>query len=151
MLPSARFYLCALCRKQVVVCRRCDHGQRYCSQKCSRQRRSERQREAKARYANSRAGRHNNAERQRRFRARLLDHNPVNSKTVTDQGSALGGPTDNLVLDQFGSNYEPSKRQPTDMRCYHCRQCCDPLLRSDFLPFAQRHPRYATTQHDTIP
>ncbi len=151
MLPSARFFLCALCRKQVVVCRSCDHGQRYCTQACSRQRRGERQREAKARYANTRAGRHNNAERQRRYRARLLDHNPGNSKIVTDQGSAPNGPIDNLVLVHLGTNDEPVKHQPTEMRCYLCRQYCDPLLRSDFLPFTQRHQRYSTTQHDTIP
>ena len=147
MLPSARFFLCALCRKQVVVCRRCDRGQIYCTETCSRQRRSERQHEAKTRYAKSRAGRHNNAERQRRFRARLFSHNPPILKIVTDQGSAPSSPADNLVLDQ----HEPIKHQPTDMRCHHCRQYCDPLLRSDFLPSTRRHPRYATTQHDTIP
>ena len=120
-------------------------------QRGAHQRRTQRQREAKARYANSRAGRHNNAERQRRFRARLLDHNPPNSKIVTDQGFAPGDPIDKLALDQSGSNDESVKHQPTDMRCYLCRQYCDPLLRSDFLPFAQRHQRYSTTQHDTIP
>ena len=127
MLPSARFFLCALCRKQVVVCRRCDHGQRYCTRKCSQLRRTERQREAKARYANSRAGRHNNAERQRRYRARLRDQIPPNSELVTDQGSAPSGPADNLVFNRSGSVNEPNKYQPTDIRCHICRQCCDPL------------------------
>lgn len=151
MPTSARFFLCALCRQQVVVCRRCDRGQIYCSKTCSQQRRTERQREAKARYANSRAGRHNNAQRQRRYQARLRDQKTLIPELVTDQGSAPSGSSDSLVRDQSVSINAPSKHQPTDMRCRFCRQCCDSLLRSDFLPPAQRHRRYAHTQHDTIP
>ena len=95
MLPSARFFLCALCRKQVVVCRRCDRGQRYCSKTCSRIRRAQLQTEAKARYANSRAGRLNNAERQRRHQARLRDQKKPVPEIGSDQGSAPGAPPDN--------------------------------------------------------
>jgi hypothetical protein len=101
--------------------------------------------------ANTRAGRHNNAQRQARYRARLRDQKTPIPKIVTDQGSAPGGPADNLVHDQPGSINKPNKHQPTDMRCHICSQCCDPLLRSDFLPADQRHRRYAHTQHDTIP
>ena len=151
MLPSARFFLCALCRKQVVVCRRCDRGQRYCSKTCSRIRRVQLQHEAKARYASSRAGRLNNAERQRRHQARLRDQKKPVPEIVTDQGSAPGDPPDNLVRDRSGLINKPNRHQPTDMRCHFCCQCCDPLLRSDFLPPKQRHRRYAHTQHDTSP
>ncbi len=151
MLPSARFFLCALCRRQVVVCRDCDRGQIYCSKTCSQQRRTERQREAKVRYANSRAGRHNNAQRQARHRALLRDQKTLIPQIVTDQGSVPGSSPDNLVRDRSGSINKPKKYQPTDMRCHFCSQCCDPLLRSDFLPPAQRHRRYARTQHDPIP
>ena len=151
MLPSARFYLCARCRRQVVVCRGCDRGQRYCSATCSRIRRSELQREAKRRYAKSRAGRHNNAERQRRFRARLRDQKPPITQIVTDQGSAPQGHADTLKPDRFSSINRPISHQATDIRCHICAHCCDPLLRSDFLAPGQRHRRYAHTQHDTIP
>ena len=151
MLPSARFFLCALCREQVVLCRGCDRGQIYCSKTCSQQRRTERQREAKARYANSRAGRHNNAQRQARHRARLRDQKTPIPQIVTDQGSALGHPPDNLVRDRSGSINKPRKHQTTDIHCHFCGQCCDPLLRSDFLSPVQRHRRYGRTQHDPNP
>lgn len=151
MLTSARLFLCALCRQQCVVCRRCDHGQIYCSKVCSDARRVELQREANRRYANTRAGQHNNAKRQHEFRARKRAKKNDVTEIVTDQGSAPGAHADKLVRDQSDSINKPNKHQPTDMRCHFCNQCCDPLLRSDFLPPAQRHRRYSNTQHDTIP
>jgi len=151
MLPSARFFLCALCRKQSVVCRSCDRGQRYCSNACSEVRRAQLQREANQRYAASRAGRHNNAKRQSDSRARKRAKKNDIAQIVTDQGSAPDGFTDNLVRDRSDSINKPQTHQPTDMRCHFCSQCCDPLLRSDFLPPAQRHRRFAYTQHNTIP
>ena len=151
MLPSARLFLCALCRKQSVVCRSCDRGQRYCSKACSEIRRAQRKREANRRYAATRAGRHNNAKRQHEFRARQRAKKDDVAEIVTGQGSAPDTPPDNLVRDRSDSINEPNTHQPTDMRCHFCSRCCDPLLRSDFLPPAQRHRRYAHTQHDTIP
>lgn len=151
MPPSARFFLCALCRKQSVVCRSCDRGQRYCSKACSETRRAQLQREANQRYAATRVGRHNNAIRQNDSRARERAKKNDVAEIVTDQGSEPDGFTDNLVRDRSGSINKPIKHQPTDMRCHFCSQCCDPLLRSNFLSPAQRHRRYAHTQHDTIP
>ena len=73
------------------------------------------------------------------------------AQIVTDLGFAPDGFTDNLVRDRSDSFNKPQTHQPTDMRCHFCSQCCDPLLRSDFLPPAQRHRRFAYTQHNTIP
>ncbi len=151
MLPSARFFLCARCRQQVVVCRGCDRGQRYCSATCSRIRRNKLQREARRRYAKSRAGRHKNAERQRRFRARMRSQKTPITQIVTDQGSAPPGHADTLKRDRFNCVNRPISQQSTDIRCNLCGDCCDPLLRSDFLAPGQRHRRYAHPQHDTIP
>jgi hypothetical protein len=55
------------------------------------------------------------------------------------------------VRAQSGLINKPDNQQPIDMRCHFCSQCCDPLLRSDFLSPAKRHRRYACSQHDTIP
>lgn len=151
MLPSARFFLCALCHKQCVVCRSCDRGQRYCSKACSEIRRKELQRESNQRYAATRAGRHNNAKRQSDSRARERAKKDDVAEIVTDQGSADLEQTDTLERDRSDSINKPKSHQPTDMRCHFCSQCCDPLLRSDFLSPAQRHRRHAHTQHDTIP
>jgi hypothetical protein len=151
MLTSARFFLCALCHQQCVVCRGCDRGQLYCSKVCSDTSRVERQREANRRYASTQAGRHNNAKRQSEFRARQRAKKDDVAEKVTDQGSADHKLADTLERDRSDSINKPNKHQPTDMRCHFCSQCCDPLLRSDFLRPAQRHRCYAPTQHDTIP
>ncbi len=133
MLHSARFYLCARRRRQVIVCRGYDRGQRYCSTTFSRIRRSELQLESRRRYATSRAGRHNNAERHRRLRARRCDQKLPITQIVTDQSSALREHTDTLEPDRFSSINGPISHQATETRCHICAHCCDPLIRSDFL------------------
>ena len=70
MRNAARLFTCALCRCQVVLCRRCDHGNIYCSQRCSGRARRRSVRLAGRRYQDSRRGRHKHAERQRRYRER---------------------------------------------------------------------------------
>ncbi len=84
MLPSARLYLCARCRIQVLICRRCDRGQRYCTGGCAREARRLSRREAARRYAASRRGHFTHAERARRYRAR-------GRNKVTHQGSRRVG------------------------------------------------------------
>ncbi len=80
MKPSARLYLCAHCRRQVVICSHCDRGQRYCGARCARTARITSLRAGGRRYQNSRRGRHRHAERQRRYRQRQAEK-------VTHQGS----------------------------------------------------------------
>lgn len=74
-----RFFLCACCRRQILLCSRCDRGQRYCSRDCSSEVRRRNQREARARYQATPRGRELHAERSRRYRSR---------RRVTDQGPA---------------------------------------------------------------
>jgi len=66
--PTGRLYVCARCRAQVIVCRRCDRGQIYCGRDCSLASRRASQREAGRRYQRSRRGRSAHAARMRRFR-----------------------------------------------------------------------------------
>ena len=75
----ARFFLCARCRTQVVICCRCDRGQIYCAGDCAQEARRRSRREAGRRYQRSRDGRFAHAERNRRYRVRR--------KNVTHQGS----------------------------------------------------------------
>ena len=70
MTATARLFLCALCHCQVVLCRRCDHGNIYCSPGCGAEARRRSLRRAGRRYQDSRRGRHKHAERQRRYRER---------------------------------------------------------------------------------
>lgn len=82
--PTPRFFLCNSCRRQVVICSRCDRGQVYCGRDCALEVRRRRQREARHRYQASECGRKLHADRSRRFRAR--------GRRVTDQGPTLGTP-----------------------------------------------------------
>ena len=76
---TARFYLCAGCRAQVLICSCCDRGNIYCGDGCASAARRSAQREAGRRYQSSRRGRRKHAERARRYRER--------QKKVTHQGS----------------------------------------------------------------
>jgi len=76
---TPRFYLCARCHRQVVICRQCDRGNIYCGPGCAQEARRSAQKEARARYQASARGRELHAQRSRRYRAR--------HRRVTDQGS----------------------------------------------------------------
>ena len=90
MRNAARLFTCASCRRQVVLCRRCDHGNIYCSQRCSDRAPASAQRLAGRRYQDSRRGRHKHARApaalprtpprpgaRRRARAQKVTHHPL--------------------------------------------------------------------------
>jgi hypothetical protein len=130
---SCRMFLCARCRSQVLVCRRCDRGQIYCVGTCAQQARRERQREARRRHQATPRGRAMHAERNRRYRARqhgVTDHSP----------SKKPGPGVLPGVDVRAVVSEPSSgRSP--LRCWFCHFCgqsASPFLRLSTL----RPPRY---------
>jgi hypothetical protein len=41
MQATGRLFLCARCRAQVFICRRCDRGNRYCNADCAQAARRE--------------------------------------------------------------------------------------------------------------
>lgn len=87
---SARLFLCARCRDQVLLCSHCDHGQLYCSRACSGVSRRERRRETAERYQSSRGGRLKHAARSACWRERRRSPCHVNAgmdiDKVTHQG-----------------------------------------------------------------
>jgi len=85
---SARLFLCARCRDQVLLCSHCDRGQQYCSRACSRQSRRERRRETAQRYQSSRSGQLRHAARSARWRDRRRSLRQQINK-VTHQGSLV--------------------------------------------------------------
>jgi hypothetical protein len=120
-----RMFLCARCRCQVLVCRRCDRGHTYCLGTCAQDARRERQREARRRYQATPRGRAMHAERNRRYRARRC--------RVTDQGLAK-------VEDEFPSPGlpvaaapAPSARPPRHWLCHRCGQPVSQFLRRSAL------------------
>ncbi len=128
MQNTARFFNCARCRRQVVICRRCDRGNIYCGKQCSQPARRESLRAAARRYQASKAGRFKHAERQRRYRSR--------SQKVTHQGSPASLPDGSLR----GESRTVARRNATlralpvqGLRCQFCKRPCSPFLRLDFL------------------
>lgn len=127
MIESARLYHCCRCYAQVIVCRSCDHGQRYCANGCSRNARVESRKRANQKYQRSRVGRFNNAARQASFRARQ-------KQKVTDQGSIQSRHHAVLKTALDKAECLLSKRfHGTVLRCHHCGKVCESHLRSDFL------------------
>ena len=85
---SARLFLCARCRDQVLLCSHCDRGQQYCSRACSSVSRRERRRQTARLYQSSRCGQLKHAARTARWRQRRrsLRHH-INK--VTHQGCSV--------------------------------------------------------------
>ena len=127
MQTSSRLYQCLHCHVQVIICHRCDHGQRYCATGCSKKARIASQKRARNKYQATRAGRFNNAARQQRFRARQ-------KQKVTHHGS-LQIPRHDVLSKQLISPKNPRAHpeQTTIMCCHHCGEVCSPFLRHDFL------------------
>jgi hypothetical protein len=97
---SYRLYSCQRCGVSVQICRRCDHGQRYCAGACSTLSRRESQRRASARYQRTRGGATRHAARQRSWRGR-------HAHKVTHQGSPTAACVGNVLV-------AASPPEPTD-------------------------------------
>jgi hypothetical protein len=133
---TGRFFLCARCRAQVLICSCCDRGNIYCEQDCAQRSRRESQRDAGRRYQASHRGRRRHAERARAYRAR--------QQKVTHQGSPRQ-PTDDVmpkcaaveVSSSSGSVSTPQTPRSSPLQApWHCCWCgrpCAPFVRRDFL------------------
>jgi len=138
MQSSARLFICAGCRAQVVICSHCDRGNIYCGKRCAQAARRQSPGAAARRYQSTHRGRRCHAERQRRYRQRR-------STKVTHQGSPPVLPDETLPTES-----EPSVRQSDSsaldhadgIPCHFCGRVCSPLLRQSFL--LRRPTREAT-------
>lgn len=157
----ARLYLCVRCRTQVVLCSRCDRGNRYCGRTCSRQARAQAQRQAARRYQGSWRGRMAHALRAQQWRRRRAGAAAVTGNAthcVTHQGSQPAVPTAPLAACTPPS---PRTEQPAltaaspppstgTPDCWHCRRCGARQglhLRQGFV----RHGLPARRRHDPGP
>ena len=161
----ARLFLCAGCRVQVVLCSRCDRGNRYCSRTCWRQTHDLARREAACRYQHSRGGRLRHAARSQRWRQRtalraaecdgadITGHTDADADAahkVTHQGSppwVAAAPLAACTHDIAATTAPPQAR-----RCHRCAAAQPDWLRQGFL----RRGRHAMTlptgwRHDHSP
>ena len=127
---SARLFLCACCRVQVLVCRQCDRGQRYCANGCAAATRQALQRDSARRYQCGRAGRFKHALRTQRWRARQAEL----AKIVTHQGSQ-DGPSDDvlpatqtsaLAIQPCTTTTSIAPTAATHPHPWRCHWCCMP-------------------------
>lgn len=70
LASSYRQFQCQRCFVSVAICRWCDRGDIYCSDKCSKAMRKETQNRASRNYQNTPAGKLNHASRERHYKAR---------------------------------------------------------------------------------
>lgn len=148
-----------LCRRQVRVCSRCDHGQIYCSGECGRANRSASIREASRRYQKTPKGASNHARREKSRRARqqstvthqgspqeaaVREDHEMASVAVTATAPAVAEVVDegfqdmeaNLLVDMpLGEARGPisSWRSESHHQCDFCGRYCGNLSRVDFL------------------
>jgi hypothetical protein len=131
---SCRMFLCARCRCQVLVCRRCDRGQVYCAGTCAQKARHDRQREARRRYQATLRGRAMHAERSRKYRAR--------QQRVTDHGQTKpdnDGLSPRSNVDAVSRAPSFNRMPPTPPICHFCRRPASAFLRLSALrPRRQR-------------
>jgi hypothetical protein len=66
-LREGREFVCPWCGEPAWICHACDHGQRYCSSRCSSASRADAIRRAGAAYQQTDVGRANHAKRQQRY------------------------------------------------------------------------------------
>ena len=152
MARSARLFLCARCRDQVLLCSHCDRSQLYCSAACSYAGRRERRRESAKRYQNSRGGRLKHAARTACWRQRRRSLRQASAgddiDKVTHQGCPCSAADALLLACDKPNACEPNARtesaadaQPTTagavlsvaLLCRRCAQALLPHLRLSWL------------------
>ena len=161
-----RQFLCARCRQPVVLCSRCDRGNRYCGRACSRQARDNARRETTSRYQRSFRGRLAHAARSRRWRQRHAEA----AQNVTHQGSQAGAADAPLAawthdiatvstvstVTTVAAGAQDSTALPSDpaqptQPCRRCRRPLGLLVRLGFVRHGLRTVMPAGRRHDHSP
>ncbi len=138
METSSRLYQCLLCHAPVVICSRCDHGQRYCTNGCSETARRVSLKRANKKYQRSFRGRCNNAARQKRFRDKQKQKVTHHASLKIPRHGVLS-----RTLARINKPVRPPKHGKI-MICHHCGEQCSAFLRHDFLRYqvTRRNLRY---------
>jgi hypothetical protein len=149
--------VCARCREQVLLCSRCDRGQRYCGRACSLAARLESRRAAGRRYQRSRAGRLAHAARSRRWRQRRQEcasEQRADHDATADVAAVICGGVINFVTHQGSSTpaldapltpgaelaamVTGALTPPSAVRCRRCAAALPQWVRQGFLRHGMR-------------
>jgi len=137
---DCRLFNCQRCQRQVRICRRCDHGNVYCSEDCSRLARRQCVRDAGARYQKKPHGAQLHAARQKNFRKRqkekLTHHRsppetPPEKKKVTHHRFPTKTPPAKVAnkVNQENGDEELVNQAPDVVRCDFCKRPLVPFAR----------------------
>ena len=164
MARSARLFLCARCRDQVLLCSYCDRGQRYCSRACSVACRRERRRQTAQRYQDSRGGRLKHAARAACWRNRRRSLRRASAAgdidKVTHQGcphtladaSLLACDTPSAceptALTESAADAQPAAAAAVPFVALACRRCAQSLLPHVRLNWLRRNGVRWRSPHD---
>ena len=151
--PDCRIFACQRCHGEVVICRRCDRGNRYCPA-CAPRARAEKQRVAGALYQKTEAGRLNHKMRQEQYRAKLAAVEKVTHHGDLERGfgphwtiAALGSGQESQEERREPSPERPALSPPAPRCCDFCGRRCGCALRTAPVarpaPIHRRGPRLA--------
>lgn len=125
-----RILTCGWCQGLLVVCQGCEHGNRYCSDECSKSARRRSVRLAGARYQRSLKGKKRHAARTAAYRIRQREK-------VTHQSFPRNGSPE--IVEQAAQEVSlppTSKPEPhTPPHCNTCGRRCDFVVRRRPWPF----------------
>lgn len=116
-MQTARFFLCGRCRAQVLLCRHCDRGQRYCGSACAHAARRDSLRAAGRRYQSTRPGRFAHADRSRRYRQRCNNVTHHSPPLVPDGSRLKASPNGGIVAPDDGTAGVAPSIEPWCRRC----------------------------------
>lgn len=151
-----RLFCCARCRRQVRICRNCDHGNRYCSSECATAVRRERMREAGRRYQQSGPGQIRHQARQREYRQRQEQGTGLAPGGTAEQKKPsslqLWGGSRVEVVPELGILLPNtiSATQRTGSKkdtCYFCGLECSEFSRRNYLKSRDRRRRLRPVFH----
>jgi hypothetical protein len=132
--PSHRSFSCAGCHAFVLICRRCDRGNIYCSPQCAQRMRKASLKRANQRYQCSEKGRLQHCVRQQRY----LDRK---ERKMTDQGSEPTPTKTNAFKRRVKSILQKENVNVRNPPSTCCSICGNPLG-----PFARRHYLHQSVQ-----
>ena len=164
MPRSARLFLCARCRDQVLLCSHCDHGQLYCGRACSFAGRHERRRDAAQRYQSSRSGRLKHAARSACWRKRRRSLRQASAAGAIDKVTHQGCPRSMadaslLACDkpnacgltartESAADAEPATPAAVSFVALVCRRCAHSLLPHVRQSWLRRNSARRRSRHD---
>ena len=126
MEPIARLYHCRLCHSQVLICSSCDHGQIYCSKRCSSAARIKSVKLAGSRYQKTFNGKCKHAARQARYRKKK-------NQIVTHHSSIHVMPCASMQEVKNNSNHSEKEHTKSIFTCKFCNVTVSEYVRNDFL------------------